>query len=203
MKEVYSRCTKTTFSIVLIIFFVSSIEGQDSKLIKPKNLLKDLDQFELFVEAHPDPYTHISKESFEQEIKTLRESLIEPHTQLEFYNKLSALVALIKDGHSSVSLPSNWQLKERKEQGVFPYEVHLTDDEELYITKQYGHTEIPLGAKILSINDLSVDSFLVKVDNLVPHEKKTFRNTIIDGDLQKYLYLVFGVSNKVDVINWG
>ncbi len=102
---VFWRDHKVTL-LVLIAGFGNVLMSQE-EIISPKKLQKDLVSLEKIIEAHPDPYTHISKEDLETRIETIRSSLDEPHTVLEFYRIAASIVALIGDGHSGVYLPRN------------------------------------------------------------------------------------------------
>ncbi len=158
--------------------------------------MKDFEQFEELIEAHPDPYTHISEKEFKARLEAAKASLDQPHTLLEFYRKLASTLALIKDGHSSVYLPRFWMQGQRKDRGALPFEVHLTNSDELYVVKSYRKSGIPKGAKIIAINGISVDSFIRKIDPYISYERKNFRNTIIDNRFEECLYLAFGISER-------
>jgi len=188
---------KFLFSCIVILCYQCSIVcSQNESEIKPKQLVKDFDSFLSIIDAHPDPYTHISQEDFTAKVEEVRSSLNRPHTVLEFYKKIATVIALMKDGHSSIGFPKNWFEKKRKKNGVFPYKMYLTNENDLYVIKKFNEGKIPVGAKIISINGISVDSFLRKVDPFISYEKTNFRNTVIDGNFEEYLYLAFGNSNN-------
>lgn len=187
---------KKTVIFLVFAFCCCVINAQDEKTIKPKNLLKDFDELEKLIEAHPDPYTHISEALFWEKFNNVKATLDQPHTVLEFYKKVSSVVASIKDGHSSASLPPDWIEDMRKKKGAFPYEVYLTNQNELFLIKDYSEEGVPIPSQILEINGISVDSFLMTIDPYVSYELINFRNTIIDEDFEKYLYLAFGYSDE-------
>lgn len=191
------RLRLLTFIFLFSSIFGSSLFCQEETTISSKRLLKDFDQFMDFLEVHPDPFTHCPQEKYYHEIEQVRVSLKEPQTLLEYYKKLSFLVALMKDGHSSVHLPESWMKKQMKKHGVFPYEVYLDNNSELYILKNYHNGDILPGSRIISINNLPVDSFIKNIDPYISYERPHFRNTIIDDEFQKFLYLQFGVINNI------
>ena len=193
-----SKCPINRQSGIFFLIFIfllcqsSNALCQDEKLISPKHLLKDLEELEEIIDAHPDPYTHISEADFKSKLDDTKASVNRPYNILEFYKKVASIVAQIKDGHSSVRLPRLWMQNQRKRRGAFPHEVYLTNENELYIIKNFSESEIPVGAKIIGINGISVDSFLPKIDPYISYELEPFRNTIIDGRFEMYLYLAFG-----------
>ncbi len=188
---------RTFFCLLIIALSCFQLQAQEDKLIPEKKLLKDFENFEQFLRAHPDPYTHISEKDFDKQLKAVKGSLNKPHSQLEFYKKLSSVVALIKDGHSSVYFSQFWKEKKRKEFGCFPYKLHLNNDNELFVLENFNDGAMKPGDKILAIEGVSVDSFLAMVDPYISYEKLNFRNTLIDDDFEKYLYLVFSKCNDL------
>lgn len=193
----FSKFQLSVFLLCALLLPVSNAFGQDEKLIPSKKLLKDFKEFVGFLDAHPDPYTHIAEADFKLKLKEVEDSLNEPHSDLDFYKKVSSLVALIKDGHSSVYLPRFWMESRRKEFGCFPYELYLSNDDELFVLKDFNNGGIKPSTKINAINGISVDSFLNVIDPYISYEKKVFRNTMIDNNIDLYLYLAFGHGHDV------
>jgi C-terminal processing protease CtpA/Prc len=189
-----------SFCLTLLFFpLINLCAQQPEEEISSKQLLKDFKQLEKLIEAHPDPYQHISEEEFNKKLEAVKTSLDQPHTTTAFYKKAASIVALLKDGHSRMGLPENWLSDQRKLNGAFPFEVHLSNEDELYVVKKFNEDSIPLGSRILSINGIKVDSFLRQIDPWISYEKKNFRNTIIDEDFEIYLYLVFGKSDGISM----
>lgn len=114
------RLRLLTFIFLFSSIFGSSLFCQEETTISSKRLLKDFDQFMDFLEVHPDPFTHCPQEKYYHEIEQVRVSLKEPQTLLEYYKKLSFLVALMKDGHSSVHLPETWMKKSNEKAWSIP-----------------------------------------------------------------------------------
>ena len=185
--------------IFLFILFHFPLNAQSDKLLSVKHMHKDLDELLFAIDAHPDPYTKVSEQGFTAKYEEIKNSITEPLNTMEFYKKAASLVALIKDGHSALFLPRGWLDKKRKEHGVFPFEVFLSNEDELYITRNYGAVGIPTPYKIISLNGITVSQFLEKIDPYISYELKRFRNTIIDDRFEMYLYLAFGFSNQTEI----
>ncbi len=175
------------------------IHAQSEKLLSPKQMQKDFAELYEVIGAHPDPYTHITEEQFLDLFEQNEFSLNQNMTYLDYYKKVAAIVALIRDGHSSVQMPAGWLYKKRRKHGVFPFEVYLNNNDELFITKNFSAIDIPTPAKVLSLNGISIDSFLIRIDPYISYERKNFRNTLIDDELEFYLYLAFGQSNNTQI----
>jgi len=178
-------------SILIACFYVSSIGQVELKMLSPKKMKKDLKTLLETIDAHPDPYTKISEKEFQAIIKDVEQNISEEIDKIEYYKNISKIVASIGDGHSRVYMPKYWLKKVRKKNGAFPYEVFLTNDGELFVIKTYGDKQIALGAQILEINGMSVDSFVVAVTPYISYETIPFRNDRISEGFEFMLYLVF------------
>ncbi len=185
-------------SILIFLCFSLSINlhAQTERLLSVKQMKKDFDEMLEVVEAHPDPFTHISEKEFMKKFNENKNSLNQPLSTLDYYKKVASMIALIRDGHSSVRMPMGWMEKQRKENGVFPLTFHLSTKDELFVLKNYNDSDIPMGAQITKINDMSIPDFLNAIDPYMSYELKLFRNTIIDDNIEFYLYLVFGQSKN-------
>ena len=183
---------------ILIIAQSIQLSAQD-KLISAKKRKKDLKELKEIINAFPDPYSHTPEKKFKAKWKEIEATLSQPQTTLDFYKEVASLVALLKDGHSRATLPRFWMKKHRKKNGAFPYEVHLTNDNQMYVIKNFNDGPIDVGAKILAINDMDVNQFLTLIDPYISYEKQNFRNTIIDNSLEHYLYLAFGRSDSTKI----
>lgn len=192
----FSIKSKSLIIVLFTFFFYFQAVAQKDKVLSVKELRSDFDDLLEFMEAFPDPYSHISEADFHLKCDSIKATLDKPLTRLEFYSKASYVVALLKDGHSSVYLPRFWMSKQREENGALPMEFHLANDDKLYVLKSYGHDSIPPGAQVLSINGMSINSFLNEIDPYISYELKQFRNTRIDDDFEKYLYMVFDHSDS-------
>ncbi len=180
----------------ILLLFSSVFLSAQEDIISSKNLHKDFKEFKKLIEIHPDPFTNTSEEEFNKQLDSIEESLEESMPLLDIYKKLSAQVALINDGHSAVYLPEKWMENQRKEYGAFPLDVHLTNENELYVLKDYNDKAVAKGVKITKINGISVDSFINYIDPYISYELKHFRNTKIERDFEMYLYLAFGKSQN-------
>jgi len=189
-------------SALLLIFFNLQLIGQiKSKMLSPKQMKKDLKILVETIEAHPDPYTKISEIDLQTIVKEVEQNINKELDEIDYYKNLSKIIASIGDGHSSVYMPRDWLKVVRKEQGVFPYDVHLSNDNELFLIKSYGDGDLPLGAQILEINGMSVEAFIEAVNSYISYETIPFRNVKISRAFEFMLYLVFkqvdGLSLKI------
>jgi len=181
--------------ITILILASLNISAQSEKLLSVKHMQKDIDQLLAVVDAHPDPFSHIGEEEFLNHFKELKKEFKKPLSRIEFYKRAATQIALIKDGHSSVHMPRFWMDGKRKQNGALPFKVFMSNQDELFVQKQFKEIDIPVGSKITHINDMSVADFITAIDPWISYEKKRFRNTIIDDQFELYLYLVIGKSD--------
>lgn len=184
--------TRILFSCILLTFFHLQLIGQIKlKMLSPKHMKKDLKILLETLEGHPDPYTKISEIDFQTIVKDVEQNITKELDEIDYYKSLSKIIASIGDGHSRVYMPKDWIKVVRKEYGVFPYEVYLSNDGELFIIKSYGDGQLPLGAQISEINGMPIETFIEAVTPYISYETIPFRNVIISESFEFMLYLVF------------
>jgi len=192
MKTQNTPMSRAVSMIIMVCIAAFTTSAQSDKLIQPKQLQKDLDVFLTVLDAHPDPYTHVSEKDFNKAVNRARKQLNEPHTELGFYKQIAQLLALVKDGHSSIYMPEFWYKNISKDRGMIPIEIHVTNDNQMYLIKKYIDLDIPIGSKIETINGMSVEDFIEEIDPYISYEQLAFRNSVIESRFEFYLYLVFG-----------
>lgn len=180
-------------SLVLLQF--SAFGQYEFKILKPKQMQKDLAELKAVMEAHPDPYTKISEDDFNTLISTAEKNITVEMDEIDYFKEIATIISAIDDGHSNALMPKNWFKKVRRENGAFPYDVFLTNQNELYFTKSYGDKTIDLGAQIMSINDMSIEEFVNTIDPYISYETLPFRNDQISERFELFLYLVFKTAN--------
>ncbi len=187
------------FSLVSLFCF-TTLQAQDFKTISAKKQQKDWKQLKHLIEAHPDPYRHHTEAFVQGFINDKIESAVTEIDELLFYKQISQAIALLKDGHTSVYLSENFEKSLRDSYGMFPLKVYLNNQHELYVIDTYDDSvTIPKGSRILSINGVSVDSFITAVDPYVSYERQAFRNVVIQHTFNDCLWLHFGRQNAYDI----
>lgn len=192
---------KTSF--LFFIFFFNTIAlsiAQYNPIISPKKLKKDFSKLVAMVEAHPSPFRHISEENLYSLIDSTKKLLNKPMNKVDFFKLASPIYSTIKDGHSSISIPSDWLKKYKKQHGVFPYKVYLREDNSLFIIDNYSQEEaIALGSEIIAFNDIPLHTFLDKISPYIAYEQEIFRNELIQSNLDLYLLLYFGELEAIKI----
>ena len=191
---------KNNLCLLLLVTFIGTIAAQNNRLLSPKKLKKDLKELVAVIEAHPAPYRHITEDQLNALIDSTKQLLEEPMTMLDFYKLASPIYSAIKDGHTSVRLPRKWMYNYRRANGVFPFKVHLTDDNRLYIIDNSSEDKtITLGSEILALNGVPTVTFLEGISPYISYEMENFRNSQIQTKFDTYLLLYFGQIDQVEI----
>lgn len=186
------------FSLLFgMLFSISSSAQVALQVLSPKSMQKDLKVLIETIEGHPDPYTKISEEELQAIIDEVEKNISVELDVIDCYKNFSRIISAIKDGHTSLSMRDYWLRNILKVHGVFPYDVFLTNNEELFVIKSYGDTKIPLGSKILEINGMPVAEFIERVSPYLAYEIKSFRNDRISESFEFLLYLIFKQADQV------
>jgi C-terminal processing protease CtpA/Prc len=127
------------------------------KILSPEDMRSDLDElFHRIETIHPDPYMHRSKENVERDRKVLYEQLSQPMTIVDYYKKVAPLIASLGDDHTQV-FPSNdiYEQMDSYERSL-PLDFVFKGDKAFIVGNYTGNPDIPLGAELLSVNDIPI-----------------------------------------------
>jgi hypothetical protein len=167
----------------------------------------ELMDFDFAVETlrlrHQGCYNYVNKKETDIEIASLRNSIGEPLTKLEFYQIIRKLVGLMNEGHGSVSLPRWTMIKAGLSKSFLPLGVRFFN-KELIITQNFGDNVEGLskGAKLVSINGESISEILKKLLPLIATDGfiRTSKYEWIGGVNFSLLYsLVYGKSKEFEL----
>lgn len=147
---------------------------QRASCIPPEQLKEDVDfAYSKLQQMHPQLYWYIPKKELELKFDSLKQTINEPLTPLQFYFKLQPVIAGIREGHLSLRIPrKKFTKKEIKtlehKKGLFSrFEYYISSDQ-MYITENRDSIEhIQPGTEILSINHIPVSEYIKKYRNLI------------------------------------
>jgi hypothetical protein len=143
-------------------------------MYSPEQLKEDVDfAYSKLQQMHPQLYWYIPKKELELKFDSLKQTINEPLTPLQFYFKLQPVIAGIREGHLSLRIPrKKFTKKEIKtlehKKGLFSrFEYYISGDQ-MYITENRDSIEnIQPGTEILSINHIPVSEYIKKYRNLI------------------------------------
>ncbi|WP_228458681.1 S41 family peptidase [Chryseobacterium aureum] len=122
---------------------------------------------------HPQLYWYIPKKELEHKFDSLKQTITEPLTPLQFYFKLQPVIAGIREGHLSLRIPrKKFTKKEYKrlehQKGMFSRFEYYIKGNQMYIVQNRDSIEhIQPGTEILSINSVPVSEYIKKYRSLI------------------------------------
>ncbi len=194
-----AQCSLLKLIIIILSLLTLKSHAQEGR--EYKRYLKDYNQLvDMIIREHPDPFAAITREEFEDFTSNAKKEIVYVENDVQFFRICLSTISLLKDGHSRVFLPETILKKWDKEEGFFPFIIHLDNDNRCYVIRSFEEKpSIPEGAEILSINGLSIREFVDKVDPWISYEVEPFRNVTIENEFELYLYLVFGSTNNLKI----
>jgi hypothetical protein len=146
-------------------------------------------------------YAYTSKGEFAPLRKKLYKDVNRPMNSLEFYKLVAPVVAKLKNGHTFFFPPFEFFQNYAKTGGkYFPIEI-LIDGESVILTEYQGPYTLPIGAEVLTLDDVSAIEFLRKAARYMPSENKPYNLAMIQRKsfLPLYLWLEKNNSELLDL----
>ncbi|SHG03501.1 S41 family peptidase [Chryseobacterium vrystaatense] len=178
MKKVQN--TLKNYSIILLAAALSSCTSirrhneQRATCVGPEELKEDVDYAYLKLQQmHPQLYWYISKKELDHKFDSLKGTIHEPLTPLQFYFKLQPVIADIREGHLALRIPrkkfTKKQLKALEhKKGMFSrFEYYIKDDHLFIIQNRDSIENIRPGTEILSINNIPISEYVKKYRELI------------------------------------
>lgn len=178
---------------------------QRASCIPPEQLKEDVDfAYSKLQQMHPQLYWYIPKKELDRKFDSLKQTINEPLTPLQFYFKLQPVIAGIREGHLSLRIPrQKFTKKEIKtleqKKGLFSrFEYYISGDQ-MYITENRDSiVNIQPGTEILSINNIPVSDYIKKYRNLISSDgyNTTFQPYFLKDLFFSYYTAENGLANK-------
>lgn len=193
------KLIKYNLCILIVMLFLISLTGCKSaskqvtnvsaKKITMGQWKKDIDYLgENLPKDHTNIYHSITKENFDKEILDLKNDA----PKLKDYQikcRLAEIVASVGDAHTNLLLDSD-------ETSTYPIEVQWFNKDLRVVGIDKVHKDI-LGKKLISINGISIDKVMEKMEPLISHENSQWLKAfdaqyVMMPDILKFL----GVTSK-------
>lgn len=206
---------KKIFLFLFIICFAqcSTIQKDNihlQQLISVNQLQKDVDfTHKKFQKLHPKLYYYISQESLDSKFDSLKNTINKPLTPLEFYKKISPVVAAIKQGHSYVIPPEKtFSKKETKaivKKGIGPFsqfDFSFYNDKLYVIKNKSPHKTIAAGSEVLSVNGIKPADLINEYNRYYSSDgfNTTFKKQMATKRFTAYFTTEYGIKDSLQYI---
>lgn len=168
------------YSIILLAAALSSCASirrhneQSASCIEPDKLKEDVDYaYSKLQKMHPQLYWYISKKELDHKFDSLKGTINQSLTPLQFYFKLQPVIADIREGHLALRIPRKKFTKREiknleNKKGLFSrFEYYIKDDHLFIIQNKDSIENIQPGTEILSINTVPVTEYVKKYRKLI------------------------------------
>jgi hypothetical protein len=173
----------------------------------PQELKKDLEIVQNSLEEnHPGVYWYIHKKDLDFKFDSLKSTLNDSLTPLQFYRELAPVVAAVKCGHTKLVYPgitaSKFQKDSIKKAGLKPLSqlYYFVDSNRIFIKAVSDKSLTPVlkGTEILTIDGKPAIEIINKGIGLFSSDgyNKTFKNQVLNKSFDAYYYLNYGRSDS-------
>ena len=153
--------------IIIVLFFTqcTSVKKQNAyldKFISVEKLKMDIDfTYKKLQQLHPNLYGYIDKSVLDFKFDSLKQTISQPLKPLDFYKKLSPIVAAVKQGHTHIYGPTKlFTKKETKtlvKKGKGPlsqFEFNFSDNKLFIIKNKSENKSIQPGTEVVAVNHI-------------------------------------------------
>ena len=185
--------------ILILVIWTITASGQGLRKIPADELLNDFRILKKTIqEIHPDLYRYTSKEILDREFDSLLSTINSELTEVEFYQKIAPLVALIKNGHTAIRMPDSYY----HQITLLPLRL-ITIEKRIFVKTNFSDESNEfIGFEIIRINDIPIEDIMKKIIPYVSldgfNEDAKFKAAVED-DLAYYYNYAFGQSEYFEV----
>ncbi len=164
---------------------VKKYNEQIGKLHSPQELKDDVDAaYNQLKKYHPRLYQYTSKEVMDFKFDSLKQSIKTPLSSRDFYEKLSPVIASVRQGHLVISPPNIKRTrKERKElmEKAFSFNTMKFEylDEKLWLVNAMGKDTLLIGSEVLAVEDKTPKELIENYNTLIASDG--YNKTFYDG----------------------
>lgn len=171
------------------------------KTFTPSQLKADLDfMFGTLEAVHPNLYAYTNDSIVHREREDEERRLNRPMTRLEFYREIAPLVALLKDGHTSVYSPyEEWEQYKKLGGLLFPFALDVQTTHTYIQTNYSADTLIASGMELLAVNGKSIQEIAVELTRYISGERQAWKNQLLSNGFRSWLWLIYRWEGPFEV----
>lgn len=164
-------------AVLAVIISCNSVQKynrQRETKLPPNELKDDVDYaYEKLKELHPNLFWYISEKNLNKKFDSLKLSITDSLSPVDFYFKIQPVVADVREGHLAVRIPgkrySNKEIRGMKnKKGLFTRLEYYVENQKLFVKANKDSIENILpGTEILAINGVPVENYIKKYRKLM------------------------------------
>jgi len=148
------------------------------------------------LEVHPNIYAHVDEDVFQKKYRQTVDGLKNPLSTIDFLREVAELIFIIKDYHTtcSLSVTDRWMQHIAENPKILPVVFHWDEGRSShYVLVAKDVERIPLGSRVIKINDIDVSTFVEKCAVYSPQLKPGYPIILSQkGAFWAFLWLEFG-----------
>jgi len=194
--------------LVLGILFFSActtIPENENNIVKepifnPGQLREDLRFLDKSLkEIHPEPFSRLDKSAYQNIYQQLHQNLIWPLRRQDFYRQMAPLISKFSDTHTQLIYPQQEYLNFVSQYGKFPLALLYSSDGLFVVADGQDKIKIPIGAKLLAINDIAIESILDNFKSYIPAETDSGQRRMIQMEFSRLLWSLYKVNSSYEI----
>ncbi len=197
-KNKYERDTTLLRNHVASLEFAKIYFGEDS-LFTPEQMREDvLFFYEKIQQTHPNPYHVLSKDSLDEKVRQILESLDKPMNRREFWLKIAVLNAYF-DAHTTILNVIELSNYQKTNSNIKIGNLILSDySKNLYFNPEYKDSLLA-GKQIKSINNIPAYQIVETFSAYYSHENKNRLSQLFAHHLNLLYSNIFGNVDSLQI----
>jgi C-terminal processing protease CtpA/Prc len=161
-------------------------------LICPEAMFEDLRElYQNILKTHPNPFIYCSKNELDSAYTVAQNAVLTPKSVLDFSLILAGFIKNIRDSHTYFNPRDILVLSGNKSRAIPFYLTKI--DSRFYMSQAYNNC-IPVGAEILEVGTMTIDSLFNLSMRFSP--KEAYTESAREEITTKMMGLVFNVQNN-------
>ncbi len=181
---------------------------QIANLHSPEQLREDVDySYRKLQKLHPRLYQFVSKEVLDTKFDSLKKSIKKPGTSKEFYQKLSPVIAEVRQGHIAIGYPHKRFTRKRrkalKKAKLGFNEMHFEFvGNTVLISNAKGQDSILIGSEVIKIDSIPIKELFAEYKKRFSSDgyNTTFQDKFIARWLPKFYYRNEGFLDSISLL---
>lgn len=197
----WARVPWKVSSFLLAVCVLPSTYAQPGKvLLTREQCLEDVAAaFTIMDSVHPNLYSIVPKEELDRRRGALGQSLQDRVTTTAFFCQFAPMIAQLRDGHTSLPLPTAAFLGEESRK-LLPIEIEIRDDRVIVLADYSDQQSTLTGAELMSINGRPVQTLIQEMMLHQHQELPSARRKRIAEFFRAYLWLLCDVEGPFELV---